>query len=666
MPTNANKKTGTAKNAGNTKKEASIFGNTPESPIGKVIGKFEIRELLGESSIATLYGALDKQTRKNVTLKVVHKNLLPTIRNQKKLEQKLRQVFAVEDPHVFSYRDVLFADGRMVLVASSQEFESLEDLLSKTGHIGPERAIGIFINVARALEACHKRDIVHRDLKPSNILIVDDVQYQDQVKVSDFSIAKLIADETSDGRPDQYMTRGRETFVSPLYLSPEQCSGKKVDARSDIYSLGCVMYEALTGKPPFVGKNVLETAYKHMNDSPRPLGLDTALEPMSTRLEEVVAKCLAKEPELRFQSPDELRHDLELISTASENEWTNAAYVYRQSTRVKRKRRRGAGGFPLESAIWISGVVLLVSLVIYWTVNILKPESKRYPNFDTDKIWLVAVSQKPQPVEDFGNKEEAAKVNLSSIQRDIGTDCREYADAILALVQLYHDSHHWADALTYSKKLVKVTEQLEKEGQEGPGQLSECYRLVAYAAFNNGTLDEAADAAEKSLSLAVGNQALNNKNIQCLRILGDIYSRKNNLPKASDAYFRLLSLTETEREHAPALYCDASAKVGDISRRMGRMEDAQRYYKQAIDWWRSHGATESPWAPRALFGYSMVLYAQGHYKESEENLKEAMSLAKKASQGDRALQGAIRKLYIDTLYKTNWVNALSVQLGDAD
>ena len=284
MPTNANKKTGTAKNAGNTKKEASIFGNTPESPIGKVIGKFEIRELLGESSIATLYGALDKQTRKNVTLKVVHKNLLPTIRNQKKLEQKLRQVFAVEDPHVFSYRDVLFADGRMVLVASSQEFESLEDLLSKTGHIGPERAIGIFINVARALEACHKRDIVHRDLKPSNILIVDDGQYQDQVKVSDFSIAKLIADETSDGRPDQYMTRGRETFVSPLYLSPEQCSGKKVDARSDIYSLGCVMYEALTGKPPFVGKNVLETAYKHMNDSPRPLGLDTALEPMSTRL----------------------------------------------------------------------------------------------------------------------------------------------------------------------------------------------------------------------------------------------------------------------------------------------------------------------------------------------------------------------------------------------
>ena len=128
----------------------------------------------------------------------------------------------------------------------------------------------------------------------------------------------------------------------------------------------------------------------------------------------------------------------------------------------------------------------------------------------------------------------------------------------------------------------------------------------------------------------------------------------------------MLSLTGTEREHAPALYCDASAKVGDISRRMGRMEDAQRYYKQAIDWWRSHGATESPWAPRALFGYSMVLYAQGHYKESEENLKEAMSLAKKASQGDRALQGAIRKLYIDTLYKTNWVNALSVQLGDAD
>lgn len=660
-----------AKNNPKSGKETSLFGGSGESLVGKTIDRFDIQEQLGEGSLSVVYRAYDKQSRGSVVIKIIHKQLLASIKNLKKFEQKLRNVMTLDDPHICSYRDVVIVEGRVILVLRPMTFESLEDLLSKTGHIGPERAVSIFTQVCAALEAAYKHDIIHRDIKPSNILILDNQKFDDDIMVMDFGIAKIIQDESSENKSDQYMTRSKETFGSPLYLSPEQCAGKKLDNRSDIYSLGCVIYESLTGKPPFVGKNVLETAYKHMNDTPRPLGLDPSLEPVATRFEEVVAKCLAKDPDNRYQSPDQLANDLEMINTASDAEWSNAANVYKEmAPRKKRKdgRSSGRGGksFPVESAIWIAGIFLLVGVVAFWSWIILKPESKKYPTFDNNLLWTVKLNTKPTPVEDFGNKEEAAKVNLQSIERDIGTNCREYADALLALVTLYHESQHWSDALTFGKKLTQATEKLEKDGQEGPCQLSECYRLVAYAAFNGGANEEAVPAAEKSLELAAGKQTLNTSNIQCLRILGDIYSKQNNLVKAIEVYKRFYNLADVEKEQRSNLYWDACAKLGDVYRRDGQLRDAERTYKQGIDWWKAHGNPDTVWAPKAFFGYAMTLSASGDYKGAEEALKEATALCKKTGPVDPALQGAIRKLYIETLYHTNMLRALSVQMGDED
>jgi len=283
-----------------------------------------------------------------------------------------------------------------------------------------------------------------------------------------------------------------------------------------------------------------------------------------------------------------------------------------------------------------------------------------------DMLWIVQVKAKPTPVEDFGNKEEAAKVNLQSIERDIGKNCREYADALLAIVQLYHESQHWTDALTYGKMLVQTTEKLEKDGQEGPQSLSECYRLVAYAAFNAGAYDEAVPAAEKSLELARNKAVYNVSNIQCLRILGDLYSRKNNLVKASDIYMRFYLASQLEKEQHPGMFWDACTKLGDIYRRQNNLPEAEKYYKLGIEWWRSHGTPETAWAAKALFGYALILYTENRYKDAEEYIKEAVNLTRKGSNADPAVVGAVRKLYIDILWHTNAMDALAVQMGDPD
>jgi serine/threonine-protein kinase len=131
-------------------KDSSLFGGG-ESLVGKTIDRFEIQEQLGEGSLSVVYRAYDKESQGTVVIKIIHKQLLSSIKNLKKFEQKLRALMALDDPHICTYRDVVIVEGRVILVIRPMVFESLEDLLSKTGHIGPDRAVSIFSQVSEAL-----------------------------------------------------------------------------------------------------------------------------------------------------------------------------------------------------------------------------------------------------------------------------------------------------------------------------------------------------------------------------------------------------------------------------------------------------------------------------------------------------------------------------------
>src|SRR5262249_53574794 len=148
---------------------------------------------------------------------------------------------------------------------------------------------------------------VHRDLKPSNLMLIKHGDDRDFVKVVDFGIAKIV----SEGGESLKLTSTGDVFGSPLYMSPEQCLGQNLDARSDIYSMGIVMYEALTGKPPFAGNNVLETILKQTNDPAPGLGAIEGDVRVVQKLDAIVLKCLAKAPEARYQTMLELKADLE-------------------------------------------------------------------------------------------------------------------------------------------------------------------------------------------------------------------------------------------------------------------------------------------------------------------------------------------------------------------
>jgi len=277
---------------------------------GVLFGKnYQIIELIGKGGMSAVYKAHDKNLKRHVAVKV--------LAYKRKLDKKARARFVQEGialskldhPNLIKVYEFGDADSaEPFLVMDYLKGVSLSDVMSPKKALPAFRAVSIIKQCVDALRHAHNKGVVHRDLKPSNVMLVEDPDTgAETVKIIDFGIAKV---EENDG---QKLTETGEVFGSPLYMSPEQCRGERLDERSDMYSLGCMFYELLTGKAPFVGADFADTVGMHFNDTPSPLvqvrpDLDCAEE-----LDEVVLKLMAKARRDRYQTMGDVSEDLEPI-----------------------------------------------------------------------------------------------------------------------------------------------------------------------------------------------------------------------------------------------------------------------------------------------------------------------------------------------------------------
>ena len=270
--------------------------------------KYQIIELVGRGSMGLVYKAKHIPLNRNVAIKVLtpDKPLDPV--SKKRFEREAYVVASINHPNIVTVHDSgVLKNGMLYLVMEYLEGETLADLLTSSPKLDFKTAVPIFMQVCAALDYAHSQDVIHRDLKPSNIMLVKGLAGVQTAKVIDFSIAKF-----TKPKPDQKtITRPGDVFGSPFYMSPEQCQAKVLDHRSDIYSLGCVMYEALCGAPPLMGENAMTTIYMHVHRWPTPMSELVKDPPLPDYLEAIVVKALEKEPEERFQSARELLEELQ-------------------------------------------------------------------------------------------------------------------------------------------------------------------------------------------------------------------------------------------------------------------------------------------------------------------------------------------------------------------
>ncbi|MGK5729823.1 serine/threonine-protein kinase [Streptomyces sp. URMC 124] len=270
-------------------------GERPSELIGRRIAGYEVESELGRGGMAVVYRARDLRLGRIVALKLLAPELARNDTFRKRFAHESQVAAAIDHPHIVPVFEAGEADGQLYIAMRYVAGQDLRALLDREGPLDPAAVCRIAGQVASALDAAHAHDLVHRDVKPGNILVAEgtDSDHPEHVYLTDFGLTKKSLSLTGYTRVGQ--------FVGTLdYVAPEQIAGKPVDGRCDVYSLGCVVFEMLTGAPPFRREDDMALLWAHQYDAPphlseRQPGLPAAAD-------EVLGKALAKVPDERFES----------------------------------------------------------------------------------------------------------------------------------------------------------------------------------------------------------------------------------------------------------------------------------------------------------------------------------------------------------------------------
>jgi serine/threonine-protein kinase len=339
--------------------------------------RYELGEILGFGGMSEVHLARDTRLHRDVAIKVLRADLARDPSFYLRFRREAQNAAALNHPAIVAVYDTGEAEtptGPLpYIVMEYVEGVTLRDIVHNDGPMESKRAIEVIADACQALNFSHQHGIIHRDVKPANIMI----SKTGAVKVMDFGIARALADASS-------VTQTAAVIGTAQYLSPEQARGEKVDARSDVYSLGCVLYEILTGEPPFVGDSPVAVAYQHVREDPVPPSQKHA--EISPELDAVVLKSLAKNPDNRYQTAAEMRADLvrvhsgeqpdapKVFTDAERSSWLSAPPTHERTEPLDTmprpqpayadQERRGSVGR------WLIAVAALAVLTVVVTVAI--------------------------------------------------------------------------------------------------------------------------------------------------------------------------------------------------------------------------------------------------------------------------------------------------------
>lgn len=277
----------------------------PSTLAGRTLGHYRVQEQIGAGGMGVVWRALDERLERDVAIKVLPPGLLADEDARRRFRREARALAKLNHPNIATIYDVGEEDGLDFLVMEFVPGDSLADKL-RTGPLAFREAVALGTEIAAALEEAHERGVVHRDLKPGNIVVTP----KGRAKVLDFGLAKLLA-HTDNADVTQSVGETRGPVGTPLYMSPEQAQGKPVDSRTDLWSLGVVLYESMAGRAPFHGDSGLAIFHAITHDTPRPLREIRDGTPADA--DHIVCRALQKNLDQRYQSAAEMSRDLSAV-----------------------------------------------------------------------------------------------------------------------------------------------------------------------------------------------------------------------------------------------------------------------------------------------------------------------------------------------------------------
>jgi serine/threonine protein kinase len=617
--------------------------------IGKIVGHhYKILAFIGRGGMSTVFRASHQLMKKIVALKVLTPQFRLDKQKLSRFQQEAISVGRLNHKNIIKIYEFEVPEvGEPYLVMDLIEGSSLSEALSK-GPLSLRRALNIFEQICDALAHAHDMGVIHRDLKPSNIMLVRDEGGDEIVKIVDFGIAKILTPEIAAAK----LTQTGDIFGSPFYMSPEQSLGKSLDSRSDIYSLGCLMYESLTGKVPFEGTSVLETINKHLYEPPPLTSQSGANIERSAPMNAIILKCLAKSPQQRYQTMDQLRKDLQKVANSEKENPLERLHLAWRLHNLRKHTHWPSLGSP-QAFVSIIATLLFITAITVWqkssmrnaqrlhhspaTASDIVPEKQFYncmtagqEKFD-DGDWDSANSEFRQFLELRLSPQEQTRLSPLVFEqlRDL-----HYAAGQLKSAENYAMNAkkiRTAAANDIVKSVKRELSALEKELKEHPhartdlsdalGDINEQAHLCEYLC----AYDQAKEILELNLALSLRYMPKNNSlDGRTYKNLAHVLWQRGELKEARDLYEKALVIRHRERGYFDEDLIRTLRDAAALDLQMKNYRGAHRYLDEAIAEAKSSDNINTP-----LMAYLHVLRARVSKAGCEpENVESELQEAK--------------------------------------
>ncbi|HVF86684.1 MAG TPA: protein kinase [Pyrinomonadaceae bacterium] len=617
--------------------------------IGRTISHYRILSQLGEGGMGVVYVAEDTNLGRRVALKV------PTAAAAKNYRARFlreaRAVSALSHPHiaaVYDYGET--TDGQPFIVMELVSGSTLGDLLLSSA-LTISRAVEIVEDVAGALAEAHGRGIIHRDIKPSNILIND----RGEVKVLDFGLAKqLEAESVYDVDPEaktllSTQTRSNVIVGTPLYLSPEQARGAKVDRRSDLFALGALLYECLAGRPAFSGANVIEIGAQVLHVDPAPPSKFNPRVP--AELNRITLKALAKKPESRYQSAEEFADDLRAVGTKLSK--TDAARTRRITTQSMPVRSSALMTLSetlrrprLSPAAFVAALIAV--LLGVWAYGWLRAPSPHEPRAEavkwyergTDALRSGAYYQASKEFEQAVREDEKFALAHARLAEAWGE--LDYADRaaeeILRAKRLVPDSSALSplDALY----LDAVTSTVVREFANSVKSYEGIKRLAPdepHVYLDLGRAYEKAEDVKRAIESYVEATNRDPQYAAAFLRLGILYGRQQELASAASAFSKAEALYEAQGNTEGLT--EALFQRGFLANKNDQIAEARQPLQKALE--MARGTNNRYQQAQILLKLSNVAFTATEWTEARALAREAIEMAQTEEMDNLTARGHI-------------------------
>lgn len=598
--------------------------------------------LLGGGGAGLVYKARHSLMKKIVAVKVLFPHMVLKQDIVRRFKQEAQAASRLSHANIVCVHDYGISEkGQPYLVMDYLSGMSLADLLADAGTLEFDRAMRIFLQACDALIHAHAKGVVHRDLKPSNfMLVVEDGS--EQLKLVDFGLAKAFPE---DGQAQTKLTKTGQVFGTPEYMSPEQCRGLSVDNRSDIYSMGCLIYETLSGRSPFSCDDPIETVYAHLSDDPPLLPPAKVPDQFRNRLEVIIWRCMAKDPKDRYQTVEQLKEDLVAVQKmpARFDRLTSLWKINILKLKNFAATPKRAGKFLLGLICLVIGVVGAVSFLLFGP-DISGKEDHQ------EAGWQIANKVIALSPSDIRERLQVSDYFIKGAEDRTGQDSSDTAEAIEKKARFLMNIHKLAEAEPLWSRVWHIRSRIDGPTSETAANsaisLANCY-------FEQSLYDKAKPLYVSAIKTI---EALWGKESELLAIplsnLSEIYSCEKQWTKAEQGFKQAIKLMQQgQGAEQSADYALAVSRMADMNARAGKLKEAEKYYKIALDCWdQFQGANHQNVIP-CLQQLAIVEVKMGNLADAEDYQRREIAVLEKIAGKENPRTGRAIKRLADVLWQ---------------